>query len=99
MCCPRRLQIREMDPNNEAETMTDGKLDTLGVFAKGDIIRALRGHPSCVEDLCRLVHEENSLLVRKQSILDNDIPKVRADYFYSSHIFFGVLILSYLMIA
>lgn len=74
-----------MDPNNEAETMKDGKLDTLGVFAKGDIIRALRGHPSCVEDLCRLVHEENSLLVRKQFILDNDIPKVRAaDCFHSS---------------
>ena len=77
MCCSRRLQIREMDPNNEAEVNPDGKLDTLGAFAKGEIVQALRGHPACVEDLCRRVHDDNSLLVRKQTLLDRDIPEVR----------------------
>ncbi|CAN0268831.1 unnamed protein product, partial [Laminaria digitata] len=77
MCCPRRIHRIELDPNNIAVRGRDGKLDTLGAFAKGDIVLALRGHPACVQDLCRSLHEERSLFLKKREFLENDIPRVR----------------------
>ena len=77
MCCSRRIQRVELDPNNIAVRGRDGKLDTLGAFAKGEIVCALRGHPACVQDLCRSLHDERSLFLRKREFLENDIPRVR----------------------
>lgn len=65
-----------MDPHREAVVGQDGKRDTMGAFAKSELVNALRGHPACVQDLCRLVHEERSLFLRKERLLNIDIPKV-----------------------
>lgn len=77
MCCPRKIQRVELDPQSIAARGRDGKFDTLGAFAKGEIVRALRGHPACVRDLCRSLHEERSLFLRKKEFLETDIPRVR----------------------
>lgn len=65
-----------MDPNNEAPVGKDGRQDPLGVFARGELVSALRGHPACVQDLCRRVHDERSLFLRKRELLEIDIPEV-----------------------
>lgn len=75
-CCPRKLETLEMDPNREALVGTDGRQDTVGAFAKSELVNALRGHPGCVQDLCRLVHEERSLFLHKERLLKVDVPKV-----------------------
>ncbi len=79
MCCSRNLTYVDMDPNNEAVVGSDGKPDTYGAFAKSDIVLALRGHPGCVQDLCRCprVHEERGLLLHRKELLEKDIPEVR----------------------
>lgn len=71
MCCSRRLNVVELNPNNED--------DSYGAFAKSDIVLALRGHPGYVQDLCRcpLVHEERGLLLHRTELLEKVIPEVR----------------------
>lgn len=78
MCCPRKLLKLEMDPSNKAVIGKDGKSDTLGVFAESDLIRALQGHPACVQDLCHFVHDERSLFLRNKELLETILPRVRA---------------------
>lgn len=70
MCCSRRLNVVELNPNNED--------DSYGAFAGSDIVLALRGHPGCVQDLCRcpLVHEERGLLLHRKVLLEKIIPEV-----------------------
>lgn len=75
-CCPRKLETLEMDPHREALMGKDGRQDTVGAFAKSELVNALRGHPACVQDLCRLVHEERSLFLLKERLLEVEIPKV-----------------------
>lgn len=65
-----------MDPNNEAVVDVDGRADMMSVFARSDIVRSLEGHPACVQDLCRCVHEERSLFLRRKELLEEDIPEV-----------------------
>ncbi|CAM9559732.1 unnamed protein product, partial [Discosporangium mesarthrocarpum] len=50
-------------------------------FSKGGIIRALGGHPGCVEDLCRRMMDKN-LFFDEQEILTEIIPQVQASYAY-----------------
>ena len=71
MCCSRRLNVVELNPQSEE--------DSYGAFAKSDIVVALRGHPGCVQDLCRcpLVHEERGLLLHRTDLLEKVIPEVR----------------------
>lgn len=71
MCCSRKLHVKEVNPNNEE--------DSYGAFARSDIVLALRGHPGCVQDLCRcpLVHEERGLLLHRKDLLGKVIPEVR----------------------
>lgn len=71
MCCSRKLNVVELNPNKEE--------DSYGAFAKSDIVLALKGHPGCVQDLCRcpLVHEERGLLLHRKKLLDSVIPEVR----------------------
>lgn len=69
-----------MDPKNEAQT-TSGEPDsnrTMEAFSRSEIIRALKGHPSVVQDLCAQVSEERSLILRKNDLLTKTIPEVRA---------------------
>ncbi|CAM9781667.1 unnamed protein product, partial [Scytosiphon promiscuus] len=85
MCCSRSLSVFEIDPNDEAITGPDGKRDRFGAFARSDIVRALRGHPACVQDLCRCrrVHEERGLFLYRKELLEDDIPKLQAQYAYA----------------
>lgn len=71
MCCSRKLSVVELNPNNEE--------DAYGAFAKSDMVLALRGHPGCVQDLCRCprVHEERGLLRHRKELLEEIIPEVR----------------------
>lgn len=80
MCCSRNLSVCEMGPSKpEAFTGTEGKPDSYESFAKSEIVLALRGHPGCVQDLCKCthVHEEKGLIVHREKLLREDIPKVR----------------------
>eukprot|EP00752_Nemacystus_decipiens_P010689 g9520.t1 len=74
MCCSRKLNVVELNPKNED--------DSYGAFSKSDIVLALRGHPGCVQDLCRcpLVHEERGLLLHRQTLLERVIPELQAQY-------------------
>lgn len=78
-CCPRKLEPIEMDPRREAPLTSTGEPDsnkTMDAFSRNDIIRALKGHPSCVEDLCAEVSEERSLILRREDFLKRIIPEV-----------------------
>lgn len=49
----------------------------MDAFARGDIIRALRGHPGCVVDFSKLVGlAERSLLLERDRWLHVEIPRV-----------------------
>ncbi|CAM9582211.1 unnamed protein product, partial [Ectocarpus sp. 4 AP-2014] len=85
MCCSRNLSVCEMGPSKpEPFTRTEGKADSYESFAKSDIVLALRGHPGCVQDLCRCprVHEEKGLIVHREKLLREDIPKLQEPYAY-----------------